>query len=148
MALAWLSQVRHPDRARNRAQVLEEPLPVGDIPDAPGILEGQSGDAEVLQLSPIVQGGDDAVAGPGQGAGALQDALQNVVQVEALVDAETGVAEAGKPLAQRGYLPVADVGFAQLAPPCRPAGPVPGHRSEPVLGAGIHPFAAIIPLSA
>ena len=41
-------------------------------------------------------------------------------RVKALVDAEAGVAQAGQPLPQRRYLPVANVGFAQL--PSLPTG--------------------------
>ena len=34
------AQVRHPNRARNRAEVFEEPLPIGNLPNAPGVFDG------------------------------------------------------------------------------------------------------------
>ena len=55
---------------------------------------------EVLYPPRIVQEGDDPVAGAGQRPGAVQDPLEHRPEVQALVDAQAGLAEAGQPLPQ------------------------------------------------
>jgi len=55
-------------------------------------------------------------AGQGQGAGGVEDALEHLVEVQALVDAEAGLAEARQALPQRLYLPlpIASTWFSML----------------------------------
>ena len=56
-------------------------------------LGGQPGGQEVLHPAPVVQQGHHPVAGGGQGAGRVQDALEHRVEVQALVDAPAGLAD-------------------------------------------------------
>ena len=93
-------EVRQPQRFADAAEPLEEEHTVGKLGELAALLGGQSGVEEVLDAPGVVQEGDDAVAGAGQGAGAVQDALEHVVEVQALADAQAGLAEAGQPLAQ------------------------------------------------
>ena len=51
------------------------------------------------------------------GAGAVQDALQRRLYVEALIDAQAGAAEPGQPVPQRRYLTVSFVRLRQLLSP-------------------------------
>ena len=55
-----------------------------------------------MGVSGIVDGGDDPVVGVGEGTGAVEDLLEDVVQaqVEALVDEEAGLTEAGETVPQ------------------------------------------------
>ena len=98
-------EVPQTQRLRNPAEVLEEHHPFGQVREPPVLLRSQPGGYKVLYLPRLIQQGDDAVARPGQGAGAVQHPLEHRVEVEALVDAQTGLAEAGQPVAQLRYLP-------------------------------------------
>ena len=72
----------------------------------------------VFHLARFVQGGDEGVSGARHGAGAVQDALQRRLDVEALIDAQAGAAEPGQPVPQRRYLTVSFVRLRQfLSPP-------------------------------
>ena len=93
-------EVRQPQRFADAAEPLEEEHPVGKLGELAALLGGQPGVEEVLDAARVVQEGDDAVAGAGQGAGAVQDPLEHVVEVQALADAQAGRAEAGQPLPQ------------------------------------------------
>ena len=70
---------------------------------------------EVLQPSPLVEGGDAAHPRAGEGARPGHHALQHGVQVQVLGDAETGLAQPGQAVPQGRYLQVARVGSVQLA---------------------------------
>ena len=80
----------------------------------PTLIGGQAGGQKVLHLLCIVKGGDYAVAGVGQRPGAVEDLLQYRVGVEALVDAEAGLAQLGEAVAQHFNLLVALVVVIQL----------------------------------
>ena len=60
-----------------------------------------AGGDEVAGLSALVDGRDAAVSGPGQGARALDDLVQDGVEVEAGADTEDGGAEPGDAVSQR-----------------------------------------------
>ena len=93
-------EVPQPQRFADSAELLEEQHPVGKLGELPGLIGSQPGIEEVLYPPPVVQEGDDPVAGAGQRPGAVQDPLEHGVEVQALVDAQAGLAEAGQPLPQ------------------------------------------------
>ena len=64
-------------------------------------------------MSGIVDGGDDPVVGVGEGTGAVQDLPEDVVQVQAFVDVEAGLAEARETVLQGGDVLVVVVGWGQ-----------------------------------
>ena len=98
-------EVPQTQRLLDVAEVLEEHHPFGQVREPPVLFRGQPGGYKVLYLPRILQEGDDAVARPGQGAGAVQDPMEHRVEVEALVDAQAGLAEAGQPVPQLRNLP-------------------------------------------
>ena len=94
--------VRQPERARQVAEIREQPRPVGPLDHVPVPLLRQAGGDEVPGLLPgLVDGGDAAVACAGQRAGALDDLLEHRVEVESGADAQAGRAQRGDALAQR-----------------------------------------------
>ena len=93
-------EVPQTQRLLDVAEVLEEHHPFGQVREPPVLFRGQPGGYKVLYLPRLIQQGDDAVAGAGQGAGAVQHPLEHRVEVEALVDAQAGLAEAGQPVAK------------------------------------------------
>ena len=115
--LMWPSRSGSRSGLLSPAEVFEEPHPVRQVPQLPGLLSGHPGGEEVLYPSRIVEEGDHPVAGSRQRPGGVQDPLQHRVQVEALVDAEAGLAQPGQPVPQRRYLPVALIGVLQLFTP-------------------------------
>ena len=60
----------------------------------------------ILHAVLIVQQGHNAVAGAGQGAGRVQRPLEHLVEVQALVDAEAGLAQAEQAFLQSLEVPV------------------------------------------
>ena len=93
-------EVPQPQRLADAAELLEEEHTVGKLGELPGLLGSQPGVEEVLYTPAVVQEGDDPVAGAGQRPGAVQDPLEHRPEVQALVDAQAGLAEAGQPLSQ------------------------------------------------
>ena len=98
-------EVPQPQRFTDAAELLEEQHPVGEFGELPALLGSQPGIEEVLYPPGIVEEGDDPVAGAGQRSGAVQDSLQHRLEVQALVDAQAGLAEAGQALPQRLVFP-------------------------------------------
>ena len=94
-------QVPHPQRSRQVPQVLEEPRPVRPGRQQLVFVGRDAGGDEVLGLPAFVEGGDSAVSGAGQGAGALDDLVQDGVEVEAGADAQDGRAQPGDAVSQR-----------------------------------------------
>ena len=105
-------QVRQSQGSHGAAEQLEEPHPVRQVPHPLGLLGAQAGGQEVLYLPGLVQQDEGPVAGAGQRPGAVQDPLQNGVEVQALVDAQAGLAQPGQPVSEvlslkvTGILPV------------------------------------------
>ena len=99
-------EVPQSQRFGNPAEALEELQPFGQLHKSLALFRSQPGGDEVLYPPRLVQQGDDAVAGAGQRAGAVQDPLQHRVEVEALVDAQAGLAQPGQPVPQLRYLPL------------------------------------------
>ena len=98
-------EVSQSQRLGNPAEVLEEHHPFGQVREPPVLFRGQPGGYKVLYLPRLIQEADDALARPGQGAGAVQHPLEHRIEVEALVDAQAGLAEAGQPVPQLRNLP-------------------------------------------
>ena len=112
-------------RARQVAQVREQPRPVGPVQQLPLLVRGQSGGDEVLGLAGGVDGGDRAVAGAGQRAGAVHHLLQDGHHIEARADAQDGRAQSRDAFAQRLVLASQLAGIGQVTPPSdRPLSPV------------------------
>ena len=109
-------EVPQSQRFGNPAEVLEELQPFGQLHKSLALFRSQPGGDEVLYPPRLIQQGDDAVAGPGQRAGAVQDPLEHRVEVEALVDAQAGLAEPGQPVPQLRYLPRLIVCLVHFAP--------------------------------
>ena len=106
-------EVGEPQRPRQLAQVLEQAAAVGPGEQLLLFLGREAREEEVLGRPPLVDGGDDAVAGAGELAGALDDLAEHGVDVEGGVDAQDGCVEAGDALAQRPDLPPRVVGLGQ-----------------------------------
>ena len=107
-------QVPEPERLRNRAQVLPQARPVGQVQEPLVFLGTHAGGDEILQVSQRVHGRDPAAAGAGQRAGALHHLAQDSIDVQALGDAQTGLAQPGEPVSQRLVLRSQLVGWLQL----------------------------------
>ena len=90
-----LGKVRQSQRRRQVAEVFEEPQPVGPGHNAPVLLRGEARGEEVAGLAGIVDGRDPAAAGADQRAGAVENLLQDDVDVEACADAQDGRAQPG-----------------------------------------------------
>ena len=112
-------QVPEPERLRNRAQVLPQARPVGQVQEPLVFLGTHAGGDEILQVSRRIHGRDPAAAGAGQRAGALHHLAQDGIDVQALTDAQTRLAEFREVLPQRLDVPSRVVGFRQLHPPIR-----------------------------
>ena len=91
-------QVPEPERFREPAEVFEELRPLGQLHQPLVLFRSQAGGDEVLELSRLIKGRDPAVAGAGQRAGALHNFMQNGIDIEALADAQTGLAQPGEAL--------------------------------------------------
>ena len=78
-------------RSRKVPEVLEQLRPVGPVQHLLVFLGSDPRGGEFLGLSRLVDGRDRAVAGAGQRAGALDDLVQDGVDVEAGADASTAV---------------------------------------------------------
>ena len=109
--------VRQPQRARQVAEVLEQPRPVGPLRKEPVPLVGKTGGDEVAGLPGLVDGRDGAVACVGQPAGALQDPAQHGLEVEARGDVADRLAEPRDALAQGLDLALRFVELAQWSTP-------------------------------
>ena len=70
------------------------------------LLASQPGGQEALHPVLMVEQGHHAVAGASQGPGGVQRPLEDTIEVEALVDAEAGLAEPRQTLLQGLDLPV------------------------------------------
>ena len=125
-------EVPQSQRFGNPAEVLEEHQPFGQLHESLALLWSQPGGDEVLYPPRFIQEGDDAVARPGQRAGGVQHPLEHRVEVEALVDAQAGLAEPGQPVPQLRYLPRLIVCLFHFAPrnglPPTVSGPSPPRR--------------------
>ena len=86
--------------------MLEEAHCVGPGLQLPLLVGGEAGGDEVLRPPCFVDGRDRAVAGAGEGAGAVDGLAQDGADVEAGADAQDGAAQAGDALAQRLDFPL------------------------------------------
>ena len=96
------------------------------------LFRSQAGGDEVLELSRLIKGRDPAVAGAGQRAGALHNFTQNGIDIEALADAQTGLAQPGEALSQRLDLYSQLAAWFQFSHPGRTA--VLTHRLDAATG--------------
>ena len=108
-------EVAHAHRGRQPAEVSEELVSLRHLRQPLVFFRSGTGAEEGVFVSGIVDGGDDAVVGVGEGTGAVEDLLEDVVQVqvEALVDEEAGLAEAGETVPQGGDVRLVLVGRRQ-----------------------------------
>jgi len=81
--------------------VLEDPEPVLPLLKLPQLLRRQAGDEVRPGFARVVDGRNQAIAGAGQGAGAVYDFLQDRVKVQARVDAQDRAAQPRDALLQR-----------------------------------------------
>ena len=95
-------EVGHAQGAGQAAQVAVDRLPAGHLPEAVELFGGNARGQHLLPLTIPVQHDEDAVAGARQGARRIQNVLQHGVEVDALVDAQAGRAEAREAVPQRG----------------------------------------------
>ena len=86
-------QVGHSQRLPQVPEVLEQAQPVGPRDHCRVLAGRQAGADEVLRLSGVVDRRDQAVAGAGQRAGAVDDLPQDGLEVEAGADAQDGCAQ-------------------------------------------------------
>ena len=110
----WKSPTRIGDR--QPAEVSEELVSLRHLRQPLVFFRSGTGAEEGVVVSGIVDGGDDPVVGAGEGTGAaVEDLLEDVVQVqvEALVDEEAGLAEAGETVPQGGDVRLVLVGRRQ-----------------------------------
>ena len=119
-------QVAQPQRRLQLAQVLEEPRSVGPGRELAVLVRREPGGDEVLDLPGLADGRDQSVAGADQRAGAVDDLLQDGVEVEAGADAHAGRAQPRDALPQR--LVLAKEIFGTLHGPA-PAASAAGRRS-------------------
>ena len=110
--------VRQPQHARKVPEVREQLVPVRPVRHVPALVRRQAGGDELLDRAAFVDGRDHAVAGAGQRAGAVDDLVQDGVEVEARADAQDRRAEPRDALAQRRVLLSQFVGTVQ--PPTLP----------------------------
>ena len=81
--------------------MLEERQSFGYLPQPPGLLGSQAGDQKLLYASRFIEGGDEGVLRPGQRPGPVRNALQYRVEVDALVDAQAGLAQPGEAVSRQ-----------------------------------------------
>ena len=101
----WLWKSRSLSGSVIRLRCSKKLQPFGQLHESLALFRGQPGGDEVLYPPRLIQQGDDAVARPGQRAGGVQHPLEHRVKVEALIDAQAGLAELGEAVAQLRYLP-------------------------------------------
>ena len=83
-------QIRHPQRLGQVPEVREQPRSVRPRGHHRVHAGREAGGDELLRLPGVVDGGDQAVAGAGQRAGAVDDLAQDGLEVEAGADAQNG----------------------------------------------------------
>ena len=102
--------VRQAQRARKVPEVFEERVPVRPLPDVPALFRREAGGDELQDRAAFVDGRDHPVACAGQRAGAVDDLVQDGVEVEAGADAQDRRAKRRDALAQSCVLPPQLVG--------------------------------------
>ena len=94
-------QVRDPQRLLKTVEVVEDLQSRRPMsPDSLGLFGGKAGGEEVPHPSGLIKEGDHPVAGLRESTCRVQHLLQHRVEVEALVDAQTGLAQPGQPFPQ------------------------------------------------
>ena len=77
------------------------------------LVRSDAGSDEVLEFPEVTHDQERAVTGAGQGAGLVYDPLQDGAEVQLPGDAEGGLAQPGKTVPQRLYLPLHPGGFLE-----------------------------------
>ena len=95
--------VRDPQGPLQPAEVLEEAQSLGHVPEPLVLLLREAGGDEGGVPEDFARDGDCAVAGGRQRAGAVHDLLEHRVEVQALVNAEAGLAQTREALLQLLY---------------------------------------------
>ena len=96
-------QVAHSERLPHGAEVLEHLRPVGKCPHRLPLPPTQPRGEQILRTTGLVKGGYCAAAGSGQLARSLEYLLEHGLQVQAPVDAQARLAQAGQALLKRLY---------------------------------------------
>ena len=97
--------VRDPQRLLQPAEVLEEAQSLRHVPEPLVLLLGDTGDDERGAPEDFARDGDRPVARGRQRPGAVHHLLQHRVEVQALVDAEAGLAQARQAFPETCILP-------------------------------------------
>ena len=91
----------------------EQPQLIGPCFHRPLLVGREAGGDEVAGLPVPVDGGDDAVVGAGQRAGAVDDLAEHGVEVEAAADAQDGRRQGGVAFGRVADSPYRFVLFSQ-----------------------------------
>ena len=108
-------EVGRPQGLLNPAEVAEDGLRAGGVPESPGLLGGHPRGVGNLRATVLVQEGDHPVAGLGLSPRGVQYALQDRVEIKALIDAQAGVSQARYPLPEGVNFPFATVFLGQVS---------------------------------
>ena len=93
-------EIGQPQRFGKHAQVLEELQSPGQVDEALALLCGQAGGDEFRRLPGVVEDSDSADARAGQRTGAVDNPLQDGIEVEVGGDLDAGLAQSGEAVAQ------------------------------------------------
>ena len=93
--------------------MFEEPRPVGPVRQLLVLGRREAGADEVLELPRVVEGRDHAIPRAGQRPGAVDDLVQDGVDIEARADAQDRRAQPGDALPKRLVLSPQFVGTLQ-----------------------------------
>ncbi len=93
-------QIVEPERARQIAQIGEQPCPVGPLGELAVLVRVKAGGDELAHLARLVDGDDEAVARAGELAGAVGGLLQHGGELKAGAKAQHRRAQRGDALAQ------------------------------------------------
>lgn len=108
------ASVVHPQRIGGGHEVREDPGPARQPTSCSCSASLVPEVSNRFQAALFVHGGDDAVAGSRETGGGVEHPLQHRLELEALVDADTGLAQAGEALFQLPYPAVSLVRSVQL----------------------------------
>ena len=113
LRLEMAEQIREPEGGGEAAEILRRAASLGQVQKLPVLFGRHPGEEEVPGTTRVVQEGHHSVAGSRQRPGRGQDPLHHRGVVEALVDAQAGLAQPGQAL--RGTSLSRSISSASLA---------------------------------